>query len=88
MYLYARRARDVSDASSSSPGLNVLSDWRVDNALATPGVLFQAAALMPSVTSAHVPATTSIASISSSPTIPFRFDVVADRPLKRSSVGR
>jgi|SRR5262245_4836343 len=46
----------------------------VDNALATLGSLFQAAALIPSVTPAPVPATTSIASISSILTIPFRSD--------------
>lgn len=57
-----------------APGTRICLIGGVDNTLATLGSLFQAAALMPSVTSALVPATTSIASISSSSAIPFRSD--------------
>jgi len=57
-----------------APGSRICLMGSADNTLATLGSLFQAAALMPSATSALVPATTSIASISSSSAIPFRSD--------------
>src|SRR5262245_26864230 len=56
-----------------APGSRICLMGSADNTLATLGSLFQAAALIPSATPAPVPATTSIASISSSSTIPFRF---------------
>lgn len=55
-----------------APGSKICLIGGADNTLATLGSLFQAAALMPSVTSAPVPATTSIASINSASTITFR----------------
>jgi hypothetical protein len=55
-----------------APGSKICLIGGADNTLATLGSLFQAAALMPSVTSAPVPATTSIASTNSASTITFR----------------
>jgi len=66
----------------SAPGSRICLIGSADNALATLGSLFQAAALMPSVTSAAVQATASIAPISSASTIPFR-SVSPDPPPPR-----
>jgi hypothetical protein len=55
-----------------APGSRICLMGSADNTLATLGSLFQAAALMPSVTSAPVPATTSIALINPASTITFR----------------
>jgi hypothetical protein len=55
-----------------APGSKICLIGGADNTLATLESLFQAAALMPSVTSAPVPETTSIASTHSAATITFR----------------
>lgn len=65
-----------------APGSRICLMGSADNTLATLGSLFQAAALLPSVTSAPVPATTSIASIDSVSTIAFR-SVPPDPPPPR-----
>jgi len=68
-----------------APGSRICLLGSADNTLATLGSLFQAAALMPSATSAPVPATTSVALIGSASAIPFR-PVSPDPPPPRSSL--
>jgi hypothetical protein len=65
------------------PGSRVCLIGSADNTLATLGSLFQAAGLMPAVTSAPVPETMPAASIDSTSTITFR-SVPPDLPPPRA----
>jgi hypothetical protein len=66
-----------------APGSRICLIGSADDTLATLGSLFQAAGLMPSITSTLAPAAVPTVSIDSTPTIPFR-SVPPDPPPPRA----